>query len=131
MKKFIFSIVMFCFAFIGSTTAQTVNFTGTDTVVNTGTKNISLSVSGAYNTGAFQVVITKIDGTVAGNAILQGSVNGTNFVNIDTLATSNVATQTKIFTENPVKYPFYRVSYTGSGTMRAIISGRAHFKGKL
>ena len=131
MKKYIFSLVIFCLALTASIGQVSANFTGSDTVVNTATVDIGLTVSGAYNTGAFQVVVTKVSGTVAGNAILQGSVDGINYVNIDTLATSNVATQTKIFTESPVKYPFYKVSYTGSGTMAAIISSRAHFKGKL
>jgi hypothetical protein len=128
--KYILSLFL-CFILFSIGSAQTVNFTGTDTVVNAGTKAINLTVSGSYNSGALQVIITKIDGTVAGNAIFQGSVDGVNYVNLDTLATSNVATQTKIFIQTPVLYPFYRVSYTGTGTMRAIISGKAHFKGKL
>ena len=128
--KYILSFILFIALFsIGS--SQTVNFTGSDTVVNSAAVNIDLKVTGGYNTGAYQVVITKVSGTVAGNAILKGSVDGTNYVNIDTLATTDVATQTKIFTETPVKYPFYRVTYTGTGTMAAIISGKAHFKGKL
>lgn len=131
MKKFIFSLLVFSLAFVTAGTSQALRFTGSDTVVNSATVNIDLKVLGAYNSGAFQVVVTKVSGTVAGNAIFQGSVDGINYVNIDTLATTNVATQTKIFTDLPVKYPFYRVSYTGTGTMAAIISGRAYFKGSL
>lgn len=128
--KYIFSMLLFCLAFT-FVNAQTVNFTGTDTVVNTGAVDINLRVTGGYESGAYQIVITKVSGTVAGNAILKGSVDGINFVNIDTLATTDVATQTKIFTEAMVKYPFYRVTYTGTGTMAAIIRGIAHFKGRL
>jgi len=131
MKKYIFSLLVFCLAFVTVGNSQTMTFSGSDTVVNAATVNIALTVAPAYNSGAFQVVVTKVSGTVAGNAIFQGSVDGVNFVNIDTLTTSNVATQTKIFTQTPVLYPFYRVSYTGTGTMAAIISGRAHFKGRL
>lgn len=129
MKKIIF--LLFAFSFALSMEAQTFNFTGTDTVVNTATVNIDLKVNNSYESGVYQIVVTKLSGTVAGNAILQASVDGTNYVNIDTLATTNVATQTKIFTETLVKYPWYRVAYTGTGTMSAIINGVAHFKGRL
>jgi len=44
---------------------------------------------------------------------------------------TNVALQTEIFVETPVVYPWYRVTYTGTGTMAAIISGKAYFKGRL
>lgn len=126
--KYIFSLMILL---LGLTTeAQTFTFAGRDTVVNTGTKTLNLAVKGTNTTGAFQVVVTKISGTVAGNVIFQGSVDGTNFVNLDTLATTNVATQTEIFTDIPVKYPFYRMTYTGTGTMSAIISGRAHLNGR-
>ena len=129
--KYIFSL-MILFACLFTANAQiTANFTGSDTVVNTAAVDIDLKVTNGYNTGAMQVVITKVSGTVAGNAILKGSVDGINYVNLDTLATTNVDTQTKIFTENPVFYPWYKVTYTGTGTMAAIISGKAHFKGKL
>lgn len=126
--KYIFSLMILL---LGLTTeAQTFTFAGRDTVVNAGTKTLNLAVKGTNTTGAFQVVVTKISGTVAGNVIFQGSVDGTNFINLDTLATTNVATQTEIFTDIPVKYPFYRMTYTGTGTMSAIISGRAHLNGR-
>ncbi len=127
--KYIFSLMILMFCLV-TTEAQTFTFSGRDTVVNTGTKNLNLTVKGTNTTGLFQVVVTKISGTVAGNVIFQGSVDGTNFVNLDTLATTNVTTQTKVFSDIPVKYPFYRVTYTGSGTMSAILSGRAHLNGR-
>ena len=129
--KYIFSL-MILFACLFTANAQiTANFTGGDTVVNTAAVDIDLRVTNAYNTAALQIVIARESGTVAGNAILKGSVDGTNFVNIDTFATANVALQTKIFAITPVYYPYYRVTYTGTGTMEAIISGKGHFKGKL
>jgi hypothetical protein len=130
MKK-IFCILILAFSFVAINAQTSVNFTGTDTVVNTGVESLNLKVSNAHSVGAFQIVVDKVSGTVAGNAIFQGSVDGVNFVNIDTLATTNVTKQTKIFIDAPVKYPFYRVTYTGTGTMAAIIRGQAHFKGKL
>ena len=127
--KYIFSLMILMFCLV-TTEAQTFTFSGRDTVVNAGTKTLNLAVKGTNTTGAFQVVVTKISGTVAGNVIFQGSVDGTNFVNIDTLVATNVATQTKVFTDVPVKYPFYRITYTGTGTMSAILSARAHLNGR-
>lgn len=129
--KYIFSLLLVVSMFAVGNSQVSLTMNGSDTVVNTAQVDLTFSVSNAYNSGAYQIVVTKVSGTVDGNAILQGSVDNVNFVNIDTLATTNVATQTAIFTESPVKYPFYRVRYTGTGTMAAIISGRAHFKGKL
>ena len=114
--KYIFILMLF-FASFAANAQITANFTGGDTVVNTAAVNMDLRVTNAYNTAALQIVITKVGGTVAGNAILKGSVDGTNFVNIDTFATTNVALQTEIFPITPVYYPYYRVTYTGTGTM--------------
>jgi hypothetical protein len=127
--KYIFSLMILISCLV-TTEAQTFTFSGRDTVVNTGTKNLNLTVKGTNSTGLFQVVVSKISGTVAGDVIFQGSVDGTNFVNLDTLATTNVTTQTKVFTDIPVKYPFYRITYTGSGSMSAILSAKAHLNGR-
>lgn len=92
-----------------------------DTVTNTGVKTQKISVKSYAPAGLIQVVVDKISGTVGGKVLLFGSVDGTNYVQIktDSLVAGNVTTQTKIFDVSPVKYPFYQVSYTGTGTMAA------------
>lgn len=101
-----------------------------DTVVNTATGYVGVTVSGTYHRLALQVVITKISGTVAGTVTIQGSVDGTNYVTVNsgfidatTHTATNVATSTKMFTITGSPYKYYRASYTGSGTMSATIKG--------
>ena len=69
-------------------------------------------------------------GTAGGTVTLQGSNDGVNFVTVSssysssrTLSVSNVTTSTAIFvvTSNPYKY--YRLSYTGTGTMSCKLQG--------
>lgn len=101
-----------------------------DTATNSGTTYVGITTTNSYSTVTIQAVVTKISGTVAGTVTLQGSDDGTNYVTVSSsFATStthtatNVATSTKhfIITGNPYKY--YRLSYTGSGTMSAILKG--------
>lgn len=109
--------------------AQKINtFTGTDTILNTATVNLDYPHTGSMKTGAFQVVNTKLSGTAAGKTYFMGSVDGTNFVKLDSLTNVNVTTNTKTFIQNPPAYPYYRFSSTGSGTMSVITTAKVHFK---
>lgn len=92
-----------------------------DTVSNTGTETWTLKVAGFQKTVSVQAVITKISGTVAGTYKLQGSLTGTDYVDIasQTASATDVTTNTAIFTAENSKYLYYRVTYTGSGTMSA------------
>ena len=128
MKHLILLIALvFCFTI--ETKAQVItNFTGSDTIVNTATVNCGLIVRGFYETGVFQVTNTKVSGTAAGKTYFMGSVDGTNYVKLDSLTNVNVTTNTAVFTQSPPSYPYYRFSTTGTGTMSVITSGKAHFK---
>lgn len=130
MKK-LFSLLLLGFGlFIASQTveAQVVTMdNSTDTVTNAGTVNLDATIK-AYNpVVSFQVVATKISGTVAGTAILQASIDGTNYVSIgeDTLTLSNTTTNTHLWVIEPSPYLYYRIKVTGSGTMSARTSGYA------
>jgi len=101
-----------------------------DTIVNTATGYVGLTVQNYYDKVGIQTVITKISGTVAGTVTLQGSNDGTNYVTVSssysdaqTHTATNVATSTKLFTITGSPYKYYRLSYTGSGTMSATIKG--------
>ena len=62
---------------------------------------------------------------MAGNIILQGSLDGTNYHDIDTLATTDTS-GTKYYKfgvkGEDAYYSNYRLSWTGTGTMVAILS---------
>lgn len=126
--KYIFILLFALFLTMESQAQVLYTFTGTDTVVNAGTENLLLSVRGGYAVGAFQVQNTKVSGTVAGKTYFEASVNGTNYVTLDSLTNTNITTNTKIFIDAPCKYPYYRLRSVGSGTMSMITSAKAHFK---
>lgn len=99
-----------------------------DTIINTGTATVRYRCYGGYDTGIFQVVNTKISGTVAGKTYFEGSADGTNFVTLDSLTNTNVTTNHKIFEDSPPSYLWYRFRSVGTGTMRARSVGYAVVK---
>lgn len=146
MKKLIFllSCIALSFGFQTEVKAQLydlVNPLGTaavpiksDTVANTATAYLTSPLS-ADKSGTVTVIITatKISGTVAGTITLQGSLDGTTYIAltdasavpaIATKTATDVASQSFIWrvTGNPVRY--YRVSWTGTGTMSAKFSAQ-------
>jgi len=111
------------------------NFTSNgDTITNTGTDAVNLSVSGYYSTLSIQVKTLKLSGTVGGTITLQGSNDGSNYVTVNTnylesgtatLTALNQTTTSKIFVIVGAPYKYYRLSYTGTGTMAARLYGYA------
>lgn len=103
------------------------------TVTNSGTGTITRAMeSVAYTKVSVQAIFTKTSGTLAGTATLQGSLDGTNYATVATGQTvagaatytvTDVATQSVIFTINGNPFKYYRVSWTGTGTMVGVISG--------
>jgi hypothetical protein len=69
------------------------------------------------------VAVLKISGTVGGTLALQGSMDGTNWVTIGNAATPSDASANYSF-NTTVRFYYYRISYTGTGTMSA--SMRSH-----
>jgi len=134
MKKYIFllsfALLLVCGSFAQSTVFTMVS--SGDTVVNTANKVCSLKVAKTYRSTTIQVVITKVSGTVAGTVTMQGSLDGVTWMTLDTacmltdgpatFVATNVASQSKAFIIDGSPYFWYRASYTGSGTMAAIIS---------
>lgn len=103
-----------------------------DTVTNTATNYVTKQVTGSYTKVVIQPVVTKISGTVAGTVTLQGSIDGTNYVTVNTsyllggsatMSCANQTTNTKLFVVTGSPYQYYRLSYTGSGTMSAKLRG--------
>jgi hypothetical protein len=130
MKKFILIAVLGLFTFAAS--AQVSNMTSqysqtTDTVTNAGTKYMYITSSNSQENISVQAVITKTSGTVAGTYFIQGSLDGTNYVSdivaSDSVTATNVTTNTKIWVLDSKAYKYYRVGYTGNGTMVATLKG--------
>lgn len=105
-----------------------------DTVVNTATSYLTtprMTPSPATSTTIW-VVVTKVSGTVGGTITLQGSLDGTTFKAINTVDTQTaLATITATDASNTYHWrlagsPFlyYRVSWTGTGTMNATFTSQ-------
>jgi hypothetical protein len=97
-----------------------------DTTTNTGTSYLTLPTTQWYNTVTVQSVVTKISGTVAGTVTLQGSNDGINYNTVNasyadavSYSPTDQATNTRIFIITGSPYRYYRLSYTGAGTMSA------------
>jgi hypothetical protein len=105
-----------------------------DTVTNAATSILTSGlVSSGSTTATVQVNITELSGTTAGTLTLFGSIDGTNFIALtDATAVPAIATKTATdvasqsflwrVTGNPMRY--YRVSWTGSGTMAATFNAQ-------
>lgn len=101
-----------------------------DTITNSGSGYVGFTLDKYYEKVAFQPVVTKLSGTAGGTVTLQVSNDGTNYVTIAsgyvsaaTMSVSNVTTNTAILTVTSSPYRYYRLSYTGSGTMSCTLSG--------
>jgi hypothetical protein len=142
MKKLLLVISLMCFAlgasaqvFQPQSAILKVSGTGVDSVLvtNTGTSFIYARVSGPAQTTTIQFVAHKVAGTIAGTVTLMGSVDGVHFkactvaeasTAIPTFTATDVATQSYIWRLNYCPYPYYGISWTGTGTMTAYFRGR-------
>lgn len=113
------TILLLCLA-AQTTTAQsafshtTTNSTGA--ILNTSIDTMTYHLTQSYDHIAIQPVITKATGTMAGTSILAFSVNGTNYVNTDTMTNANAATNTTIWNKiTAAKY--IRIITSGATTV--------------
>lgn len=79
-----------------------------------------------------QANLVKISGTVAGTVTLQGSLDGVTYKAVTATATgtqtgaftaTDVATQSTVWTLVNSPFRYYRISWTGTGTMAATLAG--------
>ncbi len=144
----IISMIALCLCFaLGTVSAQNVMYNPlpasgalaksilSDTVTNAGTSYLTsyAQTRTQSTTTAFSVVCTKISGTVAGTITLQGSLDGVNFKAIPTVDTQtsittatalDVASQVFVWRIANCPFTYYRVSWTGTGTMAASFTAR-------
>lgn len=124
--------ILFAFASTSSVNAQmavpkalttTAYSLALDTVDNT-EQHVTTPSDGLiknWKTGVTAKVITKkISGTVAGTLVFQGSMDGTEWVTIGSAASVADASTNYSF-NSTVRWYYYRISWTGTGTMSASI----------
>lgn len=134
MKKLILilSALTITLTVSAQTSFKSVYDLASDTVVNTATQYLQVRNGGAATSALIEVVVTKISGTVGGTITLQGSLDGTNYKALNTPSTQTaLATITATDATNRYHwwlpgnpFPYYRVSYTGTGTMSASFSAK-------
>jgi len=110
-------------------TMKNASNSATETITNTGTGILTAQLRGHKNTVTVQVTVTKTSGTIAGTLTLQGSLDNVTYkaallpngvsTAVNTYTATDVATQTFIWQLDKNAYNYWRVSYTGSGTMVA------------
>lgn len=137
MKKILLSLI-FMVGLALSASAQLTMLSSfnlpSDTATDTGTAFLSLRSPGAKQTVTIQVNVLEISGTTAGTLTLMGSLDGVNYkaalsgetsTAIPTFTALDVATvQPFIWRVTNSPYLYYRVSYTGNGTMAASITAK-------
>lgn len=104
----------------------------TDTVTNGGTGIVqSPAISGGGTSTVIWVTATEISGTTGGTITLQGSLDGTNWkaimqpnlqTAVPTITATDVASNTYHWWLSGSPFRFYRVSWTGTGTMSATLA---------
>jgi hypothetical protein len=142
IKLLLYSLVLFAaLAFTPPPEAQaqksflsSFNLTS-DTVVNTATAYLQTTLKGGFDETIIQVVVTEISGTTAGTVSILGSLDGTNFIalKLEEVTTAlptfapadQAAAQTYMWRIKGNPSYYYRVSYTGAGTMSAKFSAKA------
>jgi hypothetical protein len=106
----------------------------TDTVTNTGTGYVTCRLLDRrpHTSEVIWVTVTKISGTVGGTITLQGSMDGTNFKALNTndsqtalaTITASDASATYHWRLLGGGFNYYRVTWTGTGTMSATVAAK-------
>lgn len=135
MKKIISLFLITAMLVIGSVSygqtpgsfSQTAS-NATGAITNTSVDTMTYTLSKAYHIVSIQPVVTKATGTMAGWAVLDYSVNGTNwYVGTDSLSLSDATTNTIVWNKTiAAKYLRIRVggatTVTGTATAKVIAS---------
>ena len=91
-----------------------------DTVSGATTKAQVIALDGYQDVITVVATATKLTGTAAGAITCWGSVDNVDWVRVDTntfTVTDVAGAQTYKWSVNPSQFPWYKVSYTGTGTM--------------
>lgn len=107
------------------------------TVTNAGTGIVTVASTGTNQSLAVQATIAKTSGTLAGTVTLQQSLNDTLYTTVPTAAVTgaastftvtDVASQGVVFIIPNPAAKFYRLSWTGTGTMVGVLRARSIVK---
>jgi hypothetical protein len=107
----------------GEQTGYSTTYTSntSDTVTNTGTRSQLFVVSGYIDILTFRARLTGISGTKGGTLWITASTKNTDAADFtpvsDTTTVSSTSPQSVYKIITPANFKYYRVNYTGTGTM--------------
>lgn len=114
----------FCNAQVLTMAVSASNFTNTTAVTAT------VQVNSASENISIQAIATKSTGTISGTISISASIDGANYVGlVDSLALTDVATQSFIWELTNNNYKYYKVTFQGAGTMNAVPSAYLYSSG--
>lgn len=124
MKKFFSLFLIASVLFCSSSQAQLVKSVSPAKATLTNADTTTISFGNVENdVTSFQAVFTRASGTAAGRVVLQGTIDGTNYLGIDSLAFTNIVTNSKIFNANTLRCAAYRFIVFTSGTVTGSLAG--------
>lgn len=89
-----------------------------DTLVNTDTAVVTTSDIPDGWQVALQATARRVTGTLAGKVYIQHTLNGVDYITIDSLTLTNVPRASKVFTITAPAALRYRAQYISSGSVR-------------
>lgn len=129
MKRLLIALMFFAALFaVTPAQSQATMTLSDDTLVNAVTEYATLQLNEPADLLSISYVLTKVSGTVAGTVLAQGSIDGTNYVNIstDTLTLANAATNVHIWTFVKSPYKYYRTKAATTGTQVSVQAAKLY-----
>lgn len=124
MKKIL--IILLCMALftVGASAQGSFKYTTsnpTGAILNTSVDTMTYTLAKSNSLVSIQPKFTRPTGTMAGTAILAYSVDGSNYVNTDTLTLTNAATNTTVWNKTSAAR-YWRIIRSGATTVTGISS---------
>ena len=124
MKKFMILIAMSLMLSMGyaqnlytNGSAKGTFWSSADTISESETSTYVIRVKGeSVMDLGFQLLTTKVSGTVTQDVAFQGSNDGTTYIALDTIANSGASTNTQFLTLDDFNYSYCRVTFTNVAT---------------
>lgn len=105
-------VINFCY----SQAAISIPFVGVDSLINADTVVKNITLSSSLNGVIFQPVITRASGTAAGKVVFAQSLDGVNYISTDSIALTNVVTNTAFLSKVTPVCTNWRITFISSGT---------------
>lgn len=121
MKKLFLLAIVIAASFTVNAQSYSTVITSTDTSTNADTVIVQVA-NMKSKLKAFQITVKKVSGTVGSKVYLQGTIDGSQWVNIDSLVNTDQSFNTKVVTVTATNYNSYRAWYPSTGTQKSTLT---------